>query len=655
MIPRETIEAILETARIEEVIADFITLKKRGANLLGLCPFHGEKTPSFTVSAVKGIYKCFGCGKAGNTVNFIMDHLKLSYPEALKWLASKYGIAIEERQLTDAEIEQQQARESISVVLSYARDYFKTTMLESDEGRSIGLGYWSERGLESELISRFELGYCASDRRGFTRAALKQGFKLQYLLESGMSLLPGQEVTSTQSAELAVDRFAGRVMFPVHDEAGRVVGFGGRALGQHTKTAKYINSPESPVYKKSKILYGLWQGKKHIQQSDNCYLVEGYMDVISMHRSGIQNVVASSGTSLTVEQVKAIHRFASKVIIVYDGDEAGQKAAQRAIPMLLEEGLQVKTVVFPDSHDPDSYARAFGEQALKTFLESQAEDALNKTIRQIQELKQSDPVQKSLLIRELAQWIACIPDSITRTLYVQSAANQLAITESLIQQEVNRQRQARAGSKRELQAVQPLAAEIPQPTTSQASEPAAGWAEELALLRIMVLYGSCQIETLAENEQGQDIPLNITLTEFILFELWQDDLQFSDPRHQMVLDYLNAESKARRFPSASLLVQHTNPEIAAFIAQSVILPHDFSEKWISYGVEIEPELNSIKKQTEHVLFSYKEKRLQQIILEKQELLKQAAPEESELILHEIQKLTVLKSEVNALMGRIITK
>lgn len=654
MIPRETVDAIIETARIEDVVSDFITLKKRGTNLLGLCPFHGEKTPSFTVSAVKGIYKCFGCGKAGNTVNFIMEHLKLSYPEALKWLASKYGIAIEERVLTDAEKEQQQARESISVVLSFAKDFFKSFMHTDDEGRSIGLGYLTERGLDLELIERFELGYSPNNRRAFAQAALKQGFTINYIIESGMCLIPGLDTDTVITAEAAIDRFAGRVMFPVHDEAGRVVAFGGRILGNATKTAKYINSPESPVYKKSKILYGLFQGKKHIQQQDCCYLVEGYMDVISMHRSGIQNVVASSGTSLTAEQVKAIHRFTSTVIILYDGDDAGQKAAQRAIPMLLEEGMQVKQVLFPDAHDPDSYAHTHGEIAFRRYLEDAPQDVINSAAEQARALGSSDPVQKSLRVRALAQWISCIPDTITRTLYVQSCAITLDIAESVIQQEVNKLRRQQAGTQREMEQLQTQATVLPSPAEAQPAY-TPGIAEELAMLRLMVLYGAQRIDTTAENEEGIEVPLNISLSEFILFELWQDDLQFMDAIHQELLEFLSMEAKHQRFPTSVALMQHANPHIASFIAECIILPHDLSDKWKTYGVEIQDEQLYLKKQAEHILYSYKEKRLQQIINEKQELLKTVSADDAELLLHEIHKLTVLKSEVNALMGRIITK
>jgi DNA primase len=358
VIPKVTVDKIIETARVEEVLGDFITFKKRGANLLGLCPFHGEKTPSFTVSPVKGIYKCFGCGKAGNSVNFIMEQMQLSYPEALKWLANKYGIEVVEREITPQEKEKQTERESMLIVMQYAQRYFTEVMNTTDLGKSIGLGYFKQRELSDSIIQKFQLGYSLEERNAFTQAAVKAGYQPKYLAKTGMSILSNKYV---EGAEITVadvfDRYAGRVMFPIQDDGGRVVAFGGRTLTNDKKIAKYINSPETDIYNKSKILYGLWLGKKAIQQNDNCYLVEGYMDVIAMHQAGIENVVASSGTSLTVEQIKSIHRFTKNIVVLYDGDEAGQKASNRAIPLLLEEGMNVRLLFFPDNDDPDSFSR----------------------------------------------------------------------------------------------------------------------------------------------------------------------------------------------------------------------------------------------------------------------------------------------------------
>jgi DNA primase len=377
LIPKNTVDKIIEAAHVEEVVGEFITLKKRGVNLLGLCPFHGEKTPSFTVSPVKGIYKCFGCGKAGNSVNFIMEHLKLSYPEALKWLAKKYNIEIVEREITPEEREQQTERESMVIVMQYAQRYFTEIMFSTDEGKSIGLGYFKERDLRDEIISKFQLGYSPEARNAFTLAAVKNGYQPKYLVKTGMSILSNRYAEGSEmTAAHLFDRYAGRVMFPIHDDGGRVVAFGGRTLTTDKKTAKYINSPETEIYNKSKILYGLWMGKRAIQEKDSCYLVEGYMDVIAMHQAGIENVVASSGTSLTVDQIRSIHRFTRNITVLYDGDEAGQKASNRAIPLLLEEGMNVKLLQFPDNDDPDSYARKVSQQEFHDYIQNATTDFL---------------------------------------------------------------------------------------------------------------------------------------------------------------------------------------------------------------------------------------------------------------------------------------
>ncbi|MBL7917166.1 MAG: DNA primase, partial [Bacteroidia bacterium] len=441
MIPRDTVDKIIEAARIEEVLGEFITLKKRGANLLGLCPFHGEKTPSFTVSPVKGIYKCFGCGKAGTSINFIMEHLSLSYPEALKWLANKYGIEVVEKEVTPEEQQKLGERESMLIVMQFAARYFSDVMNESDEGKSIGLSYFIERGLRPDIISKFQLGYSLEERKAFANAAIKAGYKPEYLVKTGMSILSNQHVEGNEiTANDLFDRYAGRVMFPIHDAGGRVVAFGGRTLSSDKKIAKYINSPETDIYNKSKVLYGLWLGKKAIQQNNLCYLVEGYMDVIAMHQAGIENVVASSGTSLTIEQIKAIHRFTNNVVILYDGDEAGQKASARAIPLLLEEGMNVKVLLFPDNDDPDSFSRKVTAEEYATYLKNNATDFLIFKARKLSAESKNDPIKKAEIIKDLVQNISLIPDNITRSIYVKECASIMEMAEQILQTEVNKLR-----------------------------------------------------------------------------------------------------------------------------------------------------------------------------------------------------------------------
>ena len=359
MIDPVTVERIIEAAQIDEVIQDFISLKRRGANFLGLCPFHNEKTPSFTVSPAKGIFKCFGCGKGGNAVNFVMEHEHLSYPDALRYLAKKYGIHIEEKELSDEEKKLGNERESMMIVNEAAAKYFENSLFNSDEGVAVGMAYFRERGFNEQTIKDFRLGYSHEERDAFTQWALRNGYKQEFLEKTGLSIF---------KEDYKADRFAGRVMFPIFSLSGQVIGFGGRILKTDKKLAKYLNSPESAVYNKSKVLYGLFQAKQEIIKQQKCFLVEGYTDVISLNMSGIKNVVASSGTSLTEDQIRLIHRFTEDVTILYDGDAAGIKASLRGIDMILEQGLNVRVVLFPDGEDPDSYSRKHGSAGTIEYI-----------------------------------------------------------------------------------------------------------------------------------------------------------------------------------------------------------------------------------------------------------------------------------------------
>jgi DNA primase len=352
LIPKDTVDKIIETSRIEEVVGDFVSLKRRGTSMIGLCPFHNEKTPSFHVSVGKGIFKCFGCGKGGDSVRFIMEHEKATYPEALRYLANKYSIEIEEVENTPEEQAFNDRRESLYIVSAWAAKFFQQQMFDTDEGKSIGLSYFKERGFRDDIIKKFELGYSPDVWDALTQSAITEGYNIQFLEETGLTI--------RKENEKFYDRFRGRVMFPIHSLTGRVIGFGGRTLKTDKAVAKYVNSPESDIYHKSNVLYGLCFANKSMRVEDNCYLVEGYADVLSVHQAGIENVVASSGTSLTIEQIRMIGRFTRNITILYDGDEAGIKASLRGLDMILEEGLNVKIVLFPDGDDPDSYVQKFG-------------------------------------------------------------------------------------------------------------------------------------------------------------------------------------------------------------------------------------------------------------------------------------------------------
>ena len=662
MIPKNTVDIIIETAHVEEVVGEFITLKKRGANLLGLCPFHGEKTPSFTVSSVKGIYKCFGCGKAGNSVNFVMDHLKLTYPEALKWLAKKYNIEVIEREITPAERELQTERESMLIVMQYAQRYFSETMLQIDEGKSIGLGYFKERDLKDDIISKFQLGYSLEEKNSFTNTAIKNGYSPKYLAKTGMSILSNRYVEGNEiKASDLFDRYAGRVMFPIHDDGGRVVAFGGRSLTKDKKIAKYINSPETEIYNKSKILYGLWLGKKTIQEKDACYLVEGYMDVIAMHQAGIENVVASSGTSLTVDQIKSIHRFTKNIVVLYDGDEAGQKASSRAIPLLLEEGMNVKLLQFPDNDDPDSFSRKVTIQEFHDYIETNVTDFLYFKTKKLKEQTKNDPIKLAGVIKDIVENIAIIPDNIIRSIYIKECSNIMEIEESILQLEVNKIRRKVSPKQKKEDSVldENSQTEILNQTNFQETNENTVLkfdSEEKELLRIMLLHGNIlvKIDAETENEVAAD-DLEITISEFILYELWRDQISFENPIHQVILDEYILELSHDRIPTIQHFSMSQNPIISSFVINNIINNYELSNKWEKLGVYISEEINDIKKSTENLLFSLKEKKINSFINQKQDLLKLTNPEETENIIKEIIQLIDLKKRVNKLLGRIVIK
>lgn len=656
MILRETVDKIIEAARVEEVIGEFITLKKRGANLLGLCPFHGEKTPSFTVSPVKGIYKCFGCGKAGNSVNFVMDHLQLSYPEALKWLAKKYGIEVAEREITPEEKEKQTERDSMLIVMQYAQRYFTEIMNTTDEGKSIGLGYFLERGLSHNIIEKFQLGYSSEERRAFSEAAVKAGYQPKYLVSTGMSILSNNHVAGTEiTVKDIFDRYAGRVMFPIHDDGGRVVAFGGRTLSSEKKIAKYINSPETDIYNKSKILYGLWMGKKAIQQADLCYLVEGYMDVIAMHQAGIENVVASSGTSLTVEQIKSIHRFTKNIVVLYDGDEAGQKASNRAIPLLLEEGMNVKLLMFPDNDDPDSFSRKVTVEEFKNYLDNNVQDFLLFKAKKIVGDTKNDPIKRAGVIKDIVESIALIPDNIIRSIYIKDCSNVMEMEESILQLEVNKIRRKNVPKTKTDSTVPVNESPIVEPLEDLTAEPEKEVltfdAEERALLILLIKYGNMLITTQAEDEIDVVHELEITLGEFIIFELWRDEITYENPVYKVVLDEYIKVLSENRFPDSNHFLMSPDPLVSSFMINYVIDKHELSPGWKNFGVLVPTEIDGAKRNAEKSLFSFKSRKLSYFILKEQETLKSLGYEEQLKVLEEIKRLDFLKGRVNKLLGR----
>lgn len=671
LIPKFTIDKIIDAARVEDVIGDFITLKKRGANLLGLCPFHGEKSPSFTVSPAKGIYKCFGCGKSGTAVNFIMDHESLSYPEALKYLANKYGIEVVEKEISVEEKAQQNEKESLYIVMQYAQKYFTDLLLNDDLGRSVGLGYFKERGFTQAIIDKFNLGYSSDERRKFSETAVKNGYQPEYLVKTGMSILSNNHVEGTPIKVTDIfDRYTGRVMFPIHNISGKVIGFGGRILTSDKKMAKYINSPQTDIYDKSKTLYGLFQAKKMIIQEDTCFLVEGYTDVISMHQSGIENVVASSGTSLTVDQIKLIHRFTKNITILYDGDVAGIKASFRGIDLILEEGMNVRVLLFPDGDDPDSYSKKVTNEEFKAFIKSNSKDFISFKTSLLYEEVKNDPIKRADLIKDIVESIAVIPDAINRSVYVKECSRIMDISEQILQVEINKLIRKKTGKQTgsgsnthtntgsnfkpnsnypdsdepypsDLDLIPEEFRDKEEPQDLMLDE------EEKNLLRMMMQYGNVLVDIEAEDSDHIQQSFQLTVFEYIIFEIWRDKIEFINPIHQLVLDEFRNHLEEENIPTIQTFINHENPLISQFAINIASDPYFLSQKWEKFGVSVPIEIYGIKKGIEHQLFSLKERRLDLILTEAKELLKIADPFENPnayefVIMLEKQKVRVTK-------------
>ncbi|HXU27393.1 MAG TPA: DNA primase [Bacteroidia bacterium] len=666
MIPKDTVDKIIETARVEDVVGDFITLKKRGANLLGLCPFHGEKSPSFTVSPAKGIYKCFGCGKAGNSVNFIMEHESLSYPEALRYLAAKYNIEIVEKEITPEEKAQITEKESLYIVTNYAQKYFTDNLWNTDEGKSVGLSYFRERGFTDEIIKKFQLGFSFEDRRAFSKAAIAAAYKPEYLVKTGLSILSdkhvdGQPITIND----IFDRYTGRVIFPIHNGTGKVIGFGGRILNSDKKFAKYINSPQTDIYDKSKVLYGLYFAKKQITQEDNCYLVEGYTDVTSMHQAGIENVVASSGTSLTVDQIRLIHRFTNNITILYDGDVAGIKASFRGIDLILEEGMNVKVLLFPDGDDPDSYSKKVSGDDLRAFIKKNSLDFIKFKTNLLFEEARHEPVKKAALVKDIIESIAIVPDAITRNGYITECSHILQVDEQTLVFQVKATRDKKIVKKNFQPEAAPVEIQNYSENTNQEVKddlqklldadlnPFAQ--QEKNLVRLLLLYGTNLIEIQHLNEDNENVTVEVSVAEFILNELEQDELSFMDSTYQMFLYEFMLQIKGENIPSADYFVKHKNPQLAQTTINLISSNDQLSERWgKKHNIMVAHETDNIKKSVNHDLFIYKEKRLQKLLRDEKEKLRTASSdEEIQTILISVQRLDALKSRVNKLLGRTI--
>jgi len=640
LISKPTIARIFDTARIEEVVGDFLTLKKRGVNYIACCPFHNEKTPSFNVNPVRNIYKCFGCGKGGDSVSFVMEHEKLTYPEALRYLAKKYNIEIEETYDRNIEEEKKQEteRESLYVVCSYAQKYFSDSLLNSDEGKSIGLSYFKERGLSDEIIQKFQLGYSPEKRTAFTDTAIKEGYNLDYLVKAGLTIKPETEPGSEDKGQRSnpFDRYSARVIFPIHNITGRVIGFGGRALRKEAK-AKYINSPETEIYHKSNVLYGMAFARKAISTEDNCYLVEGYMDVTSMHQSGIENVVASSGTSLTVEQIRLIKRYTNNITIMYDGDPAGIKASFRGIDMVLEEGLNVRAVLFPEGDDPDSYSRKHSESETKNFIKANTTDFIRFKTQLLFSETDNDPIKKASLIQQIVESIALIPNSITRTVFIQECSKIMKMDEQSLLTELNKALRKRYSKREDAPYFEEVInldnPPVPQPIDSDRDS---SELHEKEVIRLLLSYGSQILEIKPETEgTDEETPMEIhkvSIAQFISEHLAIDSIRFENELYQKVYTEYSSTILTGEVPPLEHFIRHENPEITNLAIDLTTFPYSISDWLKKHGIQVVREEDSLKIAVEHAIYSLKIRKIMKMISETQKQLQEATSDEEIMIL-----------------------
>jgi DNA primase len=639
MINKTTIDRIFEITDIVEVIGEFVQLKKRGANYVGLSPFANEKTPSFTVSPVKGIFKDFSSGLGGSAVTFLMEHEKFTYPEALKWLAKKYNIEVEEDQQKPENIEEDNRRESLMVVTAFAAKFFQQSLLETPEGQNIGLSYFKERGFREDIIRKFELGYSPDNWDAFSNAAIKQNYQQEFLLESGLSV-------KRDNGSL-YDRYRGRVMFPIHSFTGRVVGFGGRTLKNDKSVPKYVNSPESEIYHKSNLLYGLYFAKKAIRESDNCYLVEGYADVISVHQAGIENVVASSGTSLTVEQIRLIGRSTKNITILYDGDAAGIKAALRGLDLILEEGLNVKIVTFPDGHDPDSFVRKIGTNAFKTYIDQHQKDFILYKTSTLLKDAENDPIKKADVIREVVESISKIPDSIKASVFVKECSSLLQMDERSLLTELNKMRLAKS-RKQDQQPIKPASEEVadtekyPVKTVSVAED-----TQEKEIVRLLITYGNKMIDW--------DGIANTYIGPFMVAEL--SDVEFENPESKNVVKIYQQELENGRLPDESFFIHHSDRSVADLAVSMVSTPYILSENWYEkHKILVSDEQDNMKATILGAIFHLKKRKVDQILEGiRRELQKTTSNDDVDILLNQYQHMKKVEKHISDFLGSVILK
>ena len=603
MIDRDTIDKIMEATNIVDVVSEFVTLRKAGINYKGLCPFHDDKTPSFMVSPTKGICHCFACGKGGNAVNFLMEHEQITYPDALRWLAKKYNIEIQERELSAEEKQQANDRESMYIVNEWARGYFEDILKKNPDGQAIGLQYFRSRGIRDDIIEKFKLGYALPKRDALSRAAVAAGYKEDYLVKTGLCY-------RRDNGEL-VDRYAGRVIFPWFSVAGKVNAFGGRLLDSRTKGVqqKYVNSPESDIFHKERELYGLYQAKREIAKQDHVYMVEGYTDVIAMHQCGICNVVANSGTALSTHQIKALRRFTSNITLLYDGDEAGIHAAMRGTDMLLAEGMNVKVLLLPDGDDPDSFSRKHSAEEFRKYIEDNQTDFIRfKSDVMLRGV--NDPIKRSEAITNIVRSISVIPNQITRDTYVHECADRLQINEQTLINTMNsfirgdieaaqkdQEREARR------QASEAPASGVPNPSPIA---PASDNPIEVLLVQLILQHGGDIIYNDVKTADGEVI--NLTVAQFIDYDLSQDNLHFSNPIYQTILTEAAAHSGDEGFDTAAFFASYHDIEVSSVASRLT-----FNKYQLCRSLEMKPDEEAVRLNTIHLLSEFRAHTVQNML------------------------------------------
>ncbi len=671
MIDQLTIEKILDAANIVDVVSEFVTLRRRGVNYVGLCPFHNEKTPSFYVSPSKGICKCFSCGKGGNVIHFLMEHEQMSYWDAAKWLARKYGVPYNERELTESEKAIQNERESMFITNQFALDFFKDTLLNTDKGRAIGLAYFRKRGFRDDILEKFHLGYCPDEPDALARAALAKGYTRENLIKTGLCY-------ERENDGQLRDRFHGRVIFPVHSIAGKVVAFGGRIMSSEAKVAKYVNSPESIIYSKSRELYGLWQAKQAIVRKDRCFLVEGYADVISMFQSGVENVVASSGTSLTPGQIRLIHRFTNNITVLYDGDKAGIKASLRGIDMLLAEGMNVKVLLLPDGEDPDSFAQGRGATAFQQYIETHQVDFIRFKVNLLMEDAADDPYSRSELIKSITQSISVIQDPIVRSVYITECSQIMKIDERLLINDVNRrqreQAQAAPPAQRPAQSAdengqnpEPTAAESDNSETPSdpAPEPEISAEDKLRqdiralkregfgpmmekerlLSQLIVRYGGKLMCTF-QDEEGQE--QDMTVGQFIVGSLQNDGLEFRHPVYKRFVELMAEHAEEKDFNTEKFFMSH--PETFVSLTAASLMEERYQLSSIFKDNKPVEDGQRLMQLTRHIMADYQMEVLRLEIKKTEKEIQEASADTLASLQTHYQQLLAARSQLSKILG-----